>query len=174
MLKSFMKCSARLIRIGFVTLVFATSLNAAEQQDLEASIRFASERGSEIYERDQAAWLATDAALSAGLQQTAATGWITVRTEAGWLVRFIAFCNETPCSVLDVNLKNNRPTASLLDPPEQLSERQRNAWRARQLALSTRIDICSDRYNTVAIPTEDGKWVVYLCWPRRQIRRLSC
>ena len=158
MFGSYFQYSAWSIYIGFSVLLFVAPLEAGEQ----TSIRFASERGFEIYERDKAAWLATDAALASGLRQTSARGWISVRTETGWLVRFVASCDGAPCSVLDVNLKNDRPTTNLLDPPEPLPVQQRNAWSARQLALSERISMCSDRYNTVVVPIEDGRWAVYL------------
>ena len=138
---------------GLGVLVFIASLNAA---GLDASILFAQERGLEIYERDRAAWQATDAAFAVGLRQTEATGWITIRTDSGWLVRFVASCEEGPCSVLDVRLDGNRAKASLVDPPAPLASHEQNAWRARQLALSTDFHRCSVRYNTIVIPDVQG------------------
>ena len=136
----------------------------AREADLDASILFAQERGLEIYERDRAAWQATDAGFAVGLSQTKARGWITIPTDQGWLVRFVAYCEERPCSVLDVRLDGERVKASLVDPPAPLSSREQNAWRARQLALSTEFRRCSRRYNTVVIPPRGQypEWTVYL------------
>lgn len=152
---------------GLGILAIAAFLNAAEAQqkaDLDASILFAQERGLEIFERDQAAWRATDAAFAVGLRQTEARGWITIRTDQGWLVRFVAHCEERPCSVLDVRLDSERAKASLVDPPAPLSAREQQAWRARQLALSTEFRRCSRRYNMIVIPPRGQypEWTVYL------------
>ena len=125
---------------------------------------FAVERGIEIFERDRAAWLATDAALSGGLQKTNAIGWITVGRGSVWLVRFVAPCDLGACSVMDVEVRGMNAVARLLDKPAPLPALERSAWNARQLALSTKVRLCTPRYNTVVIPADDGglHWVVYL------------
>ncbi len=152
---------------GIVILAIVTSLNAAEPQretDKEVSIRFAQERGLRIYQRDRAAWRATDAALAIGLGQTKARGWITIRTDHGWLVRFVAHCEERFCSVLDVRSDGERAKARLLDTPAPLSSHEQIAWKARQLALSTDYRQCNRRYNTVVIPPrgQNSEWTIYL------------
>ena len=152
---------------GIIVLAIVTSLNAAEarrETDEAVSILFAQERGLRIYERDRAAWLATDAALAIGLEQTKARGWITIRTDHGWLVRFVARCEERFCSVLDVRLDGARAVARLLDAPAPLSSREHIAWKARQLAISTDYRQCRQRYNTVVIPPrgQDTEWTIYL------------
>ena len=160
-------CSFRFLRAAFTGLICLASANAAAQErdaGLDASLLFARERGIEIFQRDRAAWLATDAALAAGLQKTGAQGWITVRADGDWLVRFVAPCAAGVCSVLDVQLKGNRPKARRLKTPAPLSAQEQATWKARELALSVEFKPCSDRYNTVVIPAggQDGNWVVYL------------
>ncbi len=151
--------------LGILVILPAANVSSAEAQqsgpDQNKALRFASERGLEIYQRDRAALLATDAAFAVGLKKTNARGWITVRTKAGWLVRFVAPCKQQLCSVVDVQLKGNRPKAVLVRPPAPLSKQQQKAWKARQLAASTRFARCSKTYNIVVIPS-DGNLVVYL------------
>jgi hypothetical protein len=125
--------------------------------------------GLEIYQQDRAAWIATDAALQAGLAKTPARGWITLVNvkEARWLVRFIGECPQGACAYLDVNLSADNAPPKVTQQPEPwpLSEQETAAWSARQLVISSPFSGCTDNYNTVVLPTEyEGApaWRVYL------------
>jgi len=127
-------------------------------------LAFVRRRGVELYERHQASLLALDAAQEVGLDENAPDGWITVQEGSGYRVRFIAQCEEGPCSVIDVFIDNDRLNAQALYPPAILKDEQALAWRAKELVFATQTVMCDTPYNAVVLPPqEDGEeWTVYL------------
>src|SRR5262249_51622481 len=134
--------------------------------DLQAALANSERLGREIYEQDQATWQATDAARDARLLKPPLQGWLSVRTEAGWLVRFVAPCAEGMCASVDVELPTAGQTVVRQRPvPEPLAGAQAAMWSARQLAARSPFKACSEHYNTVILSGErDGApvWQVYL------------
>jgi len=123
--------------------------------------------GYRIYQLDQAAWVATDAALKSGLSATPIQGWLAVPSGSSFLVRFIGPCGSASCSYIDVQLAEQAlpPKVVRLEPPVALPEEHAAMWRARQLAVASKFRACTPKYNTVVVPTEqDGAvaWRVYL------------
>jgi hypothetical protein len=121
--------------------------------------------GYRIYQLDQAAWIATDAARAAGAIHPPIQGWLAVPNDSSLLVRFIGPCGDGVCSRIDVPLTGGPPEVVRNEPPAPLSEVEEAMWRARQLAIATSFRACTPRYNTVVVPVEhDGAaaWRVYL------------
>jgi len=123
--------------------------------------------GYRIYQLDQAAWHATDAAARSGLQSTPVEGWLVVPRGAGFLVRFIGACADNPCSHIDIHLSTSgvAPVVEALNPPIALPREHAAMWHARQLASASGFKACTPNYNTVVIPVEEQPglaWRVYL------------
>lgn len=123
-------------------------------------------RGCDIYLRDIAAHRATDAARTeVDLARTGAVGWIVVPYEQGLLVRFV---DGEERAVVDVSVDPEsalRPFVMPRAPAEALTPREKQMWRALQLAAHQSVMGCSDRYNSVVIPADDAPdsdWLVYL------------
>jgi hypothetical protein len=148
-------------------LIVTTTLSPLSAQPRAAAEPSPVQRlGYTIYQQDRAAWIATDAALQAGLAETPAKGWITLVSESQWLVRFVGDCAAATCSYLDVEvLPDGTTRVTKPDAPRPVSETETGAWRARELALSSPFRRCTDNYNTVILPTSYGgerAWSVYL------------
>jgi len=135
-------------------------LSFAQNDDLD----FVRRRGVDLYERHQAALVALDAGREVGLPETDPEGWIVLREADALRVRFVATCPEGPCSVLDVVIDAERLSAGGLYPPEPLGPRGIQAWRARNLVLSTQTATCSVPYNVVTFPPDESEsgWTAYL------------
>lgn len=124
--------------------------------------------GLEIFQRDRAAWRATDAVADAMPPPSGARGWITVRKPPGWLVRFIGECEGRPCALVDVEVGTSPTREARVvsrDASAPLSEAELSAWRARQLAVGSGFRRCTPKFNTVVIPDTRGRepvWLVYL------------
>lgn len=121
--------------------------------------------GLQLYQLDQAAWIATDAMLGAGLGGIPAQGWLALPAGPSFVVRFVGACGDAPCSYLDVYLQSQPPEVVRLEPPVVLPETEAAMWRARQLALASNFRKCTPTYNTVVVPVEQGAaaaWRVYL------------
>jgi hypothetical protein len=143
-----------------VALFFAAPA-VAQTPDQLASVQRASNRGSELYEHDRAAWLATDAMFvefpdpnAAGLR-----GWVTERTTDGIIVLFVRPDGAEPRGAFRAVYSGGRLTEQgRANTP--LSEQQARLYRARQFAIQSDFDQCASRYNTVTLPraarSDDG------------------
>jgi len=159
--------------IPFSTILLAgcasqtSSISQQGQPTEEDYLRFAEKRGEEIYQRDQAAWLATDAVGVNELTLSGTSGWVTRPWNNDWQVRFIGDCENRICVVFDVVVDLSEKTTDITkyEIPPQLEEPQTESWLARQLALQSDFRACSQRYNTVVIAESaagESRWVVYL------------
>lgn len=138
-----------------------SALPAAEES---AAIASAEWTGLTIYRHDQAAAVATDAALA--LRQIKrdkrVRGWVTEDLGSEVLVTFL---DETPAALYRVPVKDGiAGTVEVLKTPTPLSPYESGAANARFLALSAKFEPCSKRYNSVVLPgsTPSEDWVVYL------------
>jgi hypothetical protein len=129
-------------------------------------IREAVETGNRIYEEDQIAARATDALFEAvdvgkGLP---VHGWITVRRGDAWLVRFITTVSGQHRAVYDVHLGVDfAATVEVRDPPQPLEKDDIAMFQARQSALGAIPFQCTEKLNTVVLPSTDGdRWIVYV------------
>jgi len=136
-------------------------LSAAEES---AALASAESTGATIYRHDQAAAVATDAAL--GLRRfkkdKRVRGWITEQQGNAIVVTFL---DGTPAALYRVTVEGGVAGAvTALDAPAVLSPYEAGAATARSLALNAPFQACSRSYNSVVLPgsspAED--WVVYL------------
>jgi hypothetical protein len=163
------------IPIAFAaTLAFAqfVSANLAIADDAPPAIRefdvpTVERLGQEMYDQDQLAWKATDIAVAHftadGMKAQKAQGWIVVPSDDGGnIVRFIRETDGGPQSYYDVKFaKDGSWTASVPDAAP-LSATEAAQFGARQLALGSVAQRCSDRYNPIVLkdPQGDG----WLAW----------
>lgn len=134
---------------------------------------FASRVGKELFERDRAAWLATDL-LRPKIQPGTSRGWLTEQRGAQWVVSWLG-ATPTPASSGDVEVIHR----VIYDPatdrarientaPTPLTPIQQAAYRARKLveeALPSQKPLCGT-YNLVVMPAEaagTGRrgWLIY-------------
>jgi hypothetical protein len=135
----------------------------AEEQ---AAIDLAEQRGAEIFRHDHAAAVATDAALEvrAFKRDKRMRGWITAPEGAGILVTFI---DETPAALYRVHVDAEGKVAGeveVLAEPAPLSAFETGAAKARLAARATKINACTERYNSVVLPADDAatRWHAWM------------
>jgi hypothetical protein len=136
----------------------------------EVTVQRAEEIGRAIFEQDDISARASDALFRENIAQNEkrVRGWITLRTEDRWLVRYIGDAEGQDAAYYDVTFRTGGPSAGAvtrLHPPEPLAAEQLAMFRARQTALQAMTLRCSDRYNPVVLPRKvaDAEgWVVYL------------
>jgi hypothetical protein len=156
-----------LIRIS--CLVFFVVANSAYTQTTVSDdhLREIESKGYDIYIHDFMAATATNVVSIERLQNSSARGWIVVQDGDGWKVRFVGECDESICSSFDVafNLEEKSARLTEFEVPEIIPDAQVAQWNARQLALDSEVQRCSETYNTVVLEGQDGTepvWVVYL------------
>lgn len=119
--------------------------------------------GRQIYTQDLYAAQATALLVAHGLDliDIGTLGWITESRQDGCIVTFVAGDPEQWRSVCVVTfVENTEPNIILVD--RDLSETQSAMFDARQLALNSIEKSCSDAYNTVVLPRDDGPgWLAY-------------
>lgn len=124
--------------------------------------------GNEIFQRQRAVDVATNALSIERLQAAQTIGWLVDRADAAWRVRFIQGCGTGLCGRFEVLVDLQAGTAVVAEyaDAEPLEPTQVASWLAQQTALATDFEACANRYESVAIPdTEaDGRavWIVYL------------
>ncbi|MBX3691571.1 hypothetical protein [Dokdonella sp.] len=129
-----------------------------------AALQAAETTGLTIYRHDQAAAVATDAALK--LRQfkkdKRVKGWITEEHQDQIVVTFI---DQTPAALYRTVVSKDGaagPVAAM-ETPAPLTLYEAGAATARAAALASKFQPCSENYNPVVLPTTDsGSWVVYL------------
>jgi hypothetical protein len=152
--------------IAVSTTALAQDVNPAQTYGNE--MRQSLERGNEIFQRQRAVDVATNAVSIERLKATQAVGWAVERADAAWRVRFIRGCDTGLCAQLEVVVDLNAGTAVVAEyaEAEPLSAIETASWRARQTALATEFEACAPRYETVVIPETDPngmpRWVAYL------------
>ena len=134
---------------------------------------FASRVGRELFERDRAAWLATDL-LRSQVSPERSRGWLTERRGTEWVVSWLG-AMAVPATSSDIEVTHR----VIYDPatdrarientiPRMLNPTEQDAYRARTLvekALPTQKPLCGT-YNLVVMPAEaagTGRrgWLVY-------------
>ena len=169
-------CVGETVRPGATRYSGGANAPVVQFETLEQpfSLEEIEELGKALYEYDRAASLATDELHRAGLaDDTFIAGWITVPANAGHLVRFVSPAGG---AVVDVALDpRSPPSVTRYAEPVPLPPNQLARWRARQLALEQPFRACTERYNTVVLPTKrDGAdvLIVYLLAATTQSRSL--
>jgi hypothetical protein len=136
-------------------------------------VAFASRVGKELFERDRAAWLATDL-LRSKIPPNKSRGWLTERRGAEWVVSWLG-AMTTPVTSGDIEVI----ARVIYDPatdkarieesaPTLLTPQQQAAYRARTLveqALPKQQPLCGT-YNLVVMPAQGFKqgrrgWLIY-------------
>lgn len=132
-----------------------------------AALRAAEAAGAAIYRHDHAAAVATDAALEirAFKKDKRVRGWITEERGNEIVVTFI---DESPAALYRATVSAAGVLAgnvTVLESPLPLTPFESGAAAARVAALSAGFEPCSEKYNTVVLPANEGaatKWIVYL------------
>jgi len=127
------------------------------------TLQQAEELGRQIYVQDLYAAQATSLLLAHGVDpaEIGALGWITESHEDKAVVTFVTGDPQQWRSACVVTFaEQGDPNIILID--KDLTETQSATFRARQLALDSVEDPCSEAYNTVVIP-RDGEpgWLAY-------------
>ena len=132
-----------------------------------AALRAAESTGLAIYRHDHAAAIATDAALKirAFKKDKRVRGWVTEEREGLITVTFV---DQMPMALYRATVSSAGDLVgdvAVLESPTPLTEFEAGAAAARALALATEFQPCSEKYNSVVLPLNDGisqKWSVYL------------
>jgi hypothetical protein len=150
-------------------LIFFVIVNSAYAQTTvsDDDLRQIESKGYDIYTHDFMAATATNVVSVERLQNSSARGWIVVKDADNWKVRFVGECEESVCSSFDVaiNLEEKSSRLTEFEVPEIIPDEQVAQWKARQLAIGSDVQRCSETYNTVVLEDQDGTepvWVVYL------------
>ncbi len=152
--------------------LFASSLAASADDSLPKelppehevpALLSAETTGLAIYRHDQAAAVATDAALKVRSfkKDKRVNGWITEERQGNVVVTFV---DKTPVALYRVSVSNGiAGSLETLETPAPLTAYETGAATARQAALASKFEPCSKSYNSVVLPSPtDGKWLVYL------------
>ncbi len=120
--------------------------------------------GRQIYKKDIHAAKATDLLLAEiDPRVPGFRGWVTYPTQGGIKVSFYREQADSYVVMADVEFVDNAEPALLLDPPRQPSEMEQSMVRARLAALSVGTNSCSQRFNTVVLPSRQSEpWDVYV------------
>lgn len=151
---------------SLILLVIAGFVHAQNTVNNEY-LRETERKGYDLYFQDFMAASATNVVSVERLQNSSASGWIVVMDGDNWKVRFVGECDEGVCSSFDVAFDVDEKATALTEfqIPEVIPGDQVGQWRARQLAISSNVQRCSETYNTVVLEGQDGSepvWVVYL------------
>ena len=127
--------------------------------------------GRLIYLHDQAAAVATDAAMEIKAfrrdgKRGDLAGWIAEQREEGIVVSFVSNESVPRARYRATVTSDGRVSgkAEALAEPVALTAYELGAARARATAATAKFEPCSRTYNTVVLPThnEGGGWAVYL------------
>lgn len=127
------------------------------------AIERAESLGNQIYVQDLYAAQATALLIAHGLEplEMGMLGWITESRQDGCVVTFVGGDPEQWRSICTIAFaERTDPNIVLVD--RDLTETQSAMFNARQLALGSIEKSCSDAYNTVVLPRDDGPgWLAY-------------
>ena len=142
--------------------------------ELTQQVRTAEEIGRYIFLEDVIAARANDLVLKdpALRDDTRKQGWIVVQDSRCALVRFVGQDGEQYTGLYDICFTLDSMTGpqwdsevTRHDPPLVLPLPQQNMFRARQLAIASLPERCSDRYRLAMVPgnlNDQKLWAVYL------------
>lgn len=126
----------------------------AEQHALVAADKL----GRAIYLQDVAAARATDAmlAMTEGQPDPHVRGWVTLETNWGYRVQFVAPSDAGLLVLYEVDVPRwgGKVRTRTLRPPEPASTEAELQFRAREAVLKWGFRSCSRTYNTVVLPGE--------------------
>lgn len=151
----------------FVTLASASHALTSDGKVRAFDIPQTEKLGREIYEQDSYAWRATDLVLAEhpDLAPKDISGWLVERRAAGALVRFFKVedgGNLKPIYDISFVTFEAEPTSARSDGTP-VTDDEKIQFAARQLALQSIKDSCSDNYNTVVLKDpERDSWLVYV------------
>lgn len=135
------------------------------------ALKAAEETGLNMYRHDHAAAVASDALHEnrAFTSDKRVSGWITEAQGNEILVTFIGGeKSEPPKALYRATVSTNGTlvgNVAALETPVPLTELESGAAAARAAALSSGFSPCSENYNSVVLPVNDGpvkRWIVYL------------
>jgi hypothetical protein len=168
-----------MLRLALVFILVVLSNSTVAQDELparlpptqeEAALRTAELVGASLYQHDRAAAVATDAlAKVRGFKRNRSLeGWITEVHGDSIAVTFIGRDKgESLAAFYRVRVDasgrvEGKPAA--LKSPEPLTEFESAAAQARSLAVRSPFQACSEKYNSVVLPSGSSpdEWVVYL------------
>jgi hypothetical protein len=162
--------SALLVAVAGATLT--TPAKAGEgassySGEYDDALREAERFGRLIYEKDQAAWHASDVLFAdeGARSDRRLAGWITEPVGKNeWRVLFYGRVGDDYAPLYSVNVKKGKAEKKLTRLPDgaQFNDLQAAMVRARSKALSEPFVQCSNAYNTVILPADDGAFYVYL------------
>ena len=121
--------------------------------------------GRLLYEKDIRAAAATDLLLSKinPADYPNFVGWVTYLNSEDFTVSFYEKSGENFKVIADVNFKVKGSPAIDLNPSRIMTETERSMIQARIVALQSGTYSCSDRFNTVIIPSQNkDAWDVYV------------
>ncbi len=134
-----------------------------------AEITKAEKLGQLIYEKDIAAWVATDkmlAELGDDISGLPLRGWVTDKDASRYRVNFIGENKGESKIYYQAWTKGKKVKKTKTHKQGMaLSPKQMAMWSARKLAMAQKFKPCSAKYNTVVIPYDGGgveKFYVYL------------
>lgn len=151
-------------------------------QDQQDRLQFIQERGIELLERDDAAWVATDQMLADfdnNPQSANISGWVTSKLEDGtYRVTFVA-SDEDKLTAAHISIVKGREILSTEVYPAaayrpDLSDNEISMFRARKIAFKAIEDEqrCTRQLNTAVIETPDG-FDVYVLAPESENNTVS-
>lgn len=131
-----------------------------------------SELGLLIFEKDRAAWVATDEMTrrKALARDKRLRGWITETSGSDWRVSFVGSVDGVMFVLYDMRVtkkgKVDRRSFNSYKDGIEMSEKQLAMFTARQTALKSPFRACTRNYNTVVLARMDGEevkgYIVYL------------
>ena len=154
-----------LTAISVALMVNHGGLSVAAAEDYSHEIGLAERIGRLIYEKDRAAWMATDILVAKQGISTGIIGWVTVEQDSSLLVQFVGGEPESPCVLFEVPVSDVAGDLIKKENCVPLGEDSAAMFRARQTALAALTSPCSERYNTVVLPSSpanEDRWLVYL------------
>ena len=131
----------------------------------EAYISQAEADGRLMYEKDIRAADATDLLLTKidASDYPNFVGWVTYPNEDDFTVSFYEKNDDTFTVIADVIYSENEVSVLDLAPSRQPSKMEISMIKARIAALEKGANSCSDRFNTIVIPSQNGdEWDVYV------------
>jgi hypothetical protein len=130
-----------------------------------ATIEKASRIGQELYEKDMRAAKASDLVLGAIKREDYPdfAGWVTHKHGKLYTVSFYEKKDNIYSVFADVEFdKNDKPTV-VINPDRKLDETEISKIRARVSGLQRGFNSCSNRFNTIVMPSDNpDAWDVYV------------
>lgn len=122
--------------------------------------------GRLLYRKDQFAARATDLLLGAIdlADYPHFVGWVGYEGEEGFVISFYSRHKGDVSLIADVTFGDNGSSMVELDQGRKLTDREVSMLNARMAALEEGTSSCSNRFNTVVMPSSeaDDAWTVYV------------